>query len=120
MDDDSSPACEPDDAASTPKHPARSGSRGAMDERSKSDRRGADRRAERVQVPEERRSGAERRTGKTRRKRSMNQYDMSDEVLEFVNAINRFKERSGRAFPAWSEVLEILKGLGYEKPEPDA
>ncbi len=84
------------------------------DRRSASDRREGERRSEQVPVGEERRAGKERRSG-PRRKRSMNQYDMSPEVLEFINAINRFKDSSGRSFPTWSEVFEILKGLGYEK-----
>ena len=39
----------------------------------------------------------------------------SDAADEFIRAINRFKERTGRAFPTWSEVLQILRDLGYEK-----
>ena len=85
-----------------------------VDRRSSSDRRQGQRRQREEPVDVDRRSGKDRRKG-PRRKRSMNQYDMSDEVLEFINAINRFKSTSGRSFPTWSEVLEILKGLGYEK-----
>ena len=89
-----------------------------MDQRAASDRRVQERRQKKSAVSVERRVGADRRSGQTRRKRSMNQYDMDAEVLEFVNAINRFKQRAGKAFPTWSEVLEILKGLGYEKQDP--
>ncbi len=85
-----------------------------VDLRSASDRRQGERRRSKEPVDVERRSGSERRKG-PRRKRSMNQYDMSEDVLEFINAINRFKSTSGRSFPTWSEVLEILRGLGYEK-----
>ena len=35
--------------------------------------------------------------------------------LEFIQAIEAFKEEKGRAFPSWTEVLKILKGLGYTK-----
>jgi hypothetical protein len=35
---------------------------------------------------------------------------------EFTRAMNEYKQRSGRMFPTWSEVLEVLQGLGYEKP----
>ena len=101
-------------------HPARRGKRGQMDERASSDRRRGARRKKDVPVDEERRSGQDRRSGKPRRKRAMNQYDMEADVLEFVNAINQFKQRAGKAFPTWSEVLEILKDLGYEKREPGA
>lgn len=30
-------------------------------------------------------------------------------------AMNEYKRSSGRMFPTWSEVLEVLQGLGYEK-----
>ena len=37
------------------------------------------------------------------------------EALEFIQAIDRYKRRTQKSFPTWSEVLEILKGLGYSK-----
>jgi len=41
--------------------------------------------------------------------------DYSREEIEFMNAMNIYKKSSGRAFPTWSEVLEVLRSLGYEK-----
>jgi hypothetical protein len=35
--------------------------------------------------------------------------------LEFMTAMQNYKQQSGRMFPTWSEVLEVLRGLGYEK-----
>jgi hypothetical protein len=35
---------------------------------------------------------------------------------EFMRAMSDYRKRSGRMFPTWSEVLEVLQGLGYEKP----
>jgi hypothetical protein len=35
---------------------------------------------------------------------------------EFMQAMQEYKKRSGRMFPTWSEVLEVLQNLGYEKP----
>jgi hypothetical protein len=35
--------------------------------------------------------------------------------MEFMMAMNAYKQSSGRMFPTWSEVLEVLQGLGYEK-----
>jgi hypothetical protein len=35
--------------------------------------------------------------------------------MEFMMAMNAYKHSSGRMFPTWSEVLEVLRGLGYEK-----
>ena len=34
-------------------------------------------------------------------------------------AMSEYKQKSGRMFPTWSEVLEVLRSLGYEK-FPDA
>jgi hypothetical protein len=34
---------------------------------------------------------------------------------EFMMAMSDYKHRSGRMFPTWSEVLEVLRDLGYEK-----
>jgi hypothetical protein len=41
--------------------------------------------------------------------------DYSAAEMEFMQAIQTYKQRSGRMFPTWSEVLEVLRGLGYEK-----
>jgi hypothetical protein len=35
--------------------------------------------------------------------------------MEFMQAMHEYKQKSGRMFPTWSEVLEVLRGLGYEK-----
>src|SRR4051794_18525888 len=42
--------------------------------------------------------------------------EYSPSELEFMQAMHDYKQTSGRMFPTWSEVLEVLKGLGYEKP----
>jgi hypothetical protein len=41
--------------------------------------------------------------------------EMSEEVLEFITAIDEYKRVHQRQFPNWSEVLEILKTLGYSR-----
>lgn len=41
----------------------------------------------------------------------------SEELREFVQAIRDYRAQSGRMFPTWSEVLEVLISLGYQKPE---
>ncbi len=38
---------------------------------------------------------------------------------EFMLAMNEYKRQSGRMFPTWSEVLEVLRDLGYEKMHTD-
>jgi hypothetical protein len=40
--------------------------------------------------------------------------------MEFMGAMQLYKQASGRMFPTWSEVLEVLKGLGYEKVRPNS
>ena len=35
--------------------------------------------------------------------------------VEFMQAFDRYKHESGRMFPTCSEVLEVLRGLGYER-----
>lgn len=41
--------------------------------------------------------------------------DYSRDELEFMAAMQQYKQRSGRMFPTWSEVLEVVRSLGYEK-----
>jgi hypothetical protein len=38
-------------------------------------------------------------------------------VLEFITAIDDYKRLHRRPFPTWSEVLEILKTLGYSRTQ---
>jgi hypothetical protein len=46
---------------------------------------------------------------------------MSDEQFEFLMAINEYKKKNSRPFPTWTEVLEVMKALGYRKvAEPSA
>lgn len=42
--------------------------------------------------------------------------DYTAAETEFMLAMNEYKRRSGRMFPTWSEVLEVLRDLGYVKP----
>lgn len=39
--------------------------------------------------------------------------DYSDAEVEFMNALDEYKRTSGRMFPTCSEVLEVIRGLGY-------
>jgi hypothetical protein len=40
----------------------------------------------------------------------------TDEELEFLRAMDEYKRQYRRPFPAWHEVLAVLKSLGYSKP----
>jgi hypothetical protein len=35
--------------------------------------------------------------------------------LEFMQALDRYKRTSGRLFPTCSEILEVVRSLGYTK-----
>ena len=41
---------------------------------------------------------------------------LHDAERELMQAMEEYKRRSGRMFPTWCEVLEVLRNLGYEKP----
>ena len=41
--------------------------------------------------------------------------DYSGDEVEFMKAMDDYKRKSGRPFPTWSEVLEVLMSLGYRK-----
>ncbi|MCL2647769.1 MAG: hypothetical protein FWD61_12285 [Phycisphaerales bacterium] len=64
-------------------------------------------------------TGLERRRGPGRRRsddrRSAEEGEMSDEQFEFVMAIDTYKRLNNRPFPTWTEVLEVVKQLGYRK-----
>ena len=41
--------------------------------------------------------------------------EFSAEVLEFIRAIDEYRRANSRPFPTWTEVLTILRSLGYRK-----
>jgi hypothetical protein len=40
----------------------------------------------------------------------------NQEELEFLHAMEDYKQKHNRPFPTWSEVLGVLRELGYVKP----
>jgi hypothetical protein len=44
--------------------------------------------------------------------------DYTIDEVEFMNAMDEYKRKSGRMFPTCSEVLEVIRGLGYLKLSP--
>jgi len=73
----------------------------------------------------DRRLGLDRRRGPGRRRtderKSAEEGQMSDEQFEFLMAVNEYKKTNDRPFPTWTEVLELIKALGYRKvaePQP--
>lgn len=91
-----------------------------VERRARPERRGPDRRRTSVPVPDDRRKGTDRRAQADRRDQGKRagEYDLDADTLEFIAAVNRFKEASGKPFPTWSELLGILRDLGYEKQNP--
>lgn len=90
----------------------------SVDLRLNRERRQADRRGGvPAPVAVERRK-TERRE-KTQRRRQIDpttcERDYSAEELEFMNALALYKRTSGRMFPTCSEILEVIRHLGYEK-----
>ena len=41
--------------------------------------------------------------------------DYSNDEREFMQALEEYKRQSGRNFPTCSEILEVIRGLGYIK-----
>jgi hypothetical protein len=76
----------------------------------------SDRRKSDKPVAEERRKG-ERRTGQRRRQIDPTtcERDYSNDELEFMRALDDYKRISRRMFPTCSEVLEVIRSLGYVK-----
>jgi hypothetical protein len=111
----------------------RSGSTGGQDEArgvAQPERRKASRDGRRETVVDRRtgietlptgveRTGLERRRGPGRRRtdytRSAEEGEMTTEQFLFVTAIDAFKRVNRRPFPTWTEVLEVMRRLGYRK-----
>jgi hypothetical protein len=104
---------------------AKSG-RNAGDEEVTIDRRRSDgRRADENQANETTCAGMptrlERRK-KVNRRRQIDpttcERDYSDDEVQFMNALDDYKRKSGRMFPTCSEVLEVVRSLGYVRLSP--
>jgi len=67
----------------------------------------------------DRRLGLDRRRGPGRRltdeRKAAEEGQMSDEQFEFLMAIDEYKRKNAKPFPTWTEVLEVIKALGYRK-----
>jgi hypothetical protein len=44
--------------------------------------------------------------------------DYTEDEVEFMNALDDYKRKSGRMFPTCSEVLEVVRSLGYVRLSP--
>jgi hypothetical protein len=73
----------------------------------------------------DRRLGLDRGRGPGRRRsddrKAAEEGHMSDEQFEFLMAIEEYKRANAKPFPTWTEVLEVMKAMGYRKvaaPQP--
>ena len=81
-------------------------------------RKTGDRRKQTAPVALERRTG-ERREKVSRRRQidpTTCERDYSDDEVAFMNALDEYKRKNGRMFPTCSEILEVIRDLGYVKP----
>jgi len=87
--------------------------------RKSNERRVDERRKAAVAVVKERRVGERRE--KVNRRRQIDpttcERDYSEAEVEFMHALDLYKRASGRMFPTCSEVLEVIRSLGYEKKQ---
>jgi hypothetical protein len=95
------------------------------DRRNGRDRRGQNPPAVTRETHDHGANAPERRAKKERRRRidpTTFDKDYTEDELEFMNAMQRFKELSGKTFPTHGEVLKIAIGLGYRRvvEEPDS
>jgi hypothetical protein len=67
-------------------------------------------------------TGLERRRGRGRRlsefTKSAEEGEMNPEQFLFLMAIDAFKKSNDRMFPTWTDVLEVIRLLGYRKTMP--
>jgi hypothetical protein len=67
--------------------------------------------------PEQERRVAPRR--KVERRRQIDpttcERDYTTDEIEFMRAMDDYKRKAGRQFPTWSEVLEVVKSMGYKR-----
>ena len=83
------------------------------------DRRGIERRKRQIPVAVERRTGRDRREERGERRRQVDpttcERDYTNDEIEFMKAMDQYKRDNRRPFPTWSEVLEVMRALGYRK-----
>lgn len=67
-------------------------------------------------------TGMDRRRGPGRRlsdfTRSAEEGQMTQEQFLFLMAVDAFKKTNSKQFPSWTDVLEVIRLLGYRKTMP--
>ena len=41
---------------------------------------------------------------------------LEQERLDFLRAMDRYKRKTGKTFPTWTEVLDVLRSIGWVSP----
>ena len=62
-----------------------------------------------------------RTSSRSAKRRSPKEPEPDPELLEyertqFLRAMDRYKRRTGKTFPSWSEVLDVLREIGWVSP----
>jgi hypothetical protein len=116
------------EAGAAPRGPDRRQS--VVDRRTGADRRQQSREESGYTGPERRTAAADRRssTGLERRRgpgrrrsddrKAAEEGEMTAEQFEFCMAIQTYKKVNKKMYPTWTEVLEVVRQLGYRKVMP--
>lgn len=68
------------------------------------------------------RTGLERRRGPGRRRsdfvKAAEEGEMNSEQFLFIMAIDAYKRVNQKPYPTWTEILEVIRKLGYRKTQP--
>ncbi len=70
-------------------------------------------------LPDRRHLDMDRRRGPGRRRsddrRCAEEGEMTTEQFSFIMALEQYKKDNRRPFPTWTEVLDVIKAIGYRK-----
>ena len=66
-----------------------------------------------------RRCDLDRRRGpgvrRSEERKAAEEGQMTDEQFEFLMMVEQYKKENRKPFPTWTEILEVLKAMGYRK-----
>jgi len=88
--------------------------RAAEDRRTTADRRNGEKAVAVERRTKERRADSAP-AGRRKVERRINEYPLSPDILEFINAINEFKSVQQKPFPTWTDIYGIFVNLGYKR-----
>lgn len=66
-------------------------------------------------------AGSTRTSSRSAKRRSPKEPPEDAELLEyerlqFLKAMDKYKRKTGKTFPSWTEVLTVLRGIGWMSP----